>query len=487
MKLFYTVMIQQNSMMTNESNTPLSNDRSSLLGIFFLFFFLFAISTKRSVSSWNDASRMATIESLVERRTLAIDDSSFEDITSDKYRYQDHIYSSKPPGLAILGSIAYIPLYIRGITFINNPGTSYFLVTLLTIGAISALGLVYFWKILVEFFTTSRRWANVTTFIAGVGTLVLPYSLVFNSHVVCGSLLIIGFYYALKYLHENEIRFVIFSGLLFSLAGSIDTSCLIFLPIVFLLFLKDSYRSALIFTAACFPFLAFYFSTNLFASGSLLPPTLNAPLRSSSGSVFTGDNLSGLASHDNFGDTLIYSYHMLIGKRGLISHTPILIFTFLGIFNFLRKRQSEPYVTEYLLVVAGCGLYVLLAVLRTNNYSGNAFGVRWFSAIMLILMLSLGVLEEAIRSNRKYRFAFWTVSIISIVLAIIGSYRPFLPSTRPVVGEPQIVENTIMLAIERLLTLSTLEGRIRIIILLILVTVIFVFLSRQYALELEGE
>lgn len=466
--------------MDTGQDTPSHNYQSKQVRIFFLFLFLFAVSTKRSVSSWNDASRMATIQALVEQGTLVIDDTMFVDLTSDIYLYQDHTYSSKPPALAVMGALVYVPLHLAGITFEEDLSLPYFLITLLTIGSTSALGLVYFWKMLVEFFGASIAWANIATFLAGAGTLILPYSIVFNSHAVAGSFLLIGTYYAFRFLKYYEIHHVVYSGLLFSLAASIDTSCFIFLPFAFLLLLRQSFKSALVFIVSCTPLVLFYFGMNLYLSDSLLPPTLNAPLRSSADSSFTSDNLSGLASHDDLSDLSIYAFHMLLGNRGLLSHTPILVFSLIGIYYLYRNWASQRFNADYMLLLAACGIYVLLAILRTNNYSGDAFGVRWFASITLFLSLPLAFIEGTVRSNRKFLLAFWVVSAGSILVALLGSYRPFLPTSKPVIGEPQIVDNTILVAIERLVTLSTTLGKIRTLLLAALLSFIFGLLVRQF-------
>ncbi|TFH36974.1 MAG: hypothetical protein E4G99_03675 [Anaerolineales bacterium] len=472
--------------MTLEQDTRFLSYRSRQIWVFFLFLILFAVSTKRSVSSWNDASRMATIQALAEQGTLAIDKTIFVDLTSDIYIYQDHTYSSKPPALAVMGVLIYAPLHLVGVSFEEDPSLSYFLVTLLTIGSISALGLVYFWKMLVEFFDASVAWANVSTFLAGAGTLILPYSTVFNSHAVTGSFLLIGSYYAFRFLKDVEIHHVFYSGLLFSIAASIDTSCFIFLPFAFLIILRKSFKSALVFTAACAPLILFYFGMNLYLSDSLLPPTLNAPLRSSIDSPFTTDNLSGLASHENLSDLFTYAFHMLLGNRGLLSHTPLLVFSLIGTYSLYRKRASQRFYADYLLLLAGCSIYILLTIFRTNNYSGDAFGVRWYVSITLILSLALAFIEGSVRTNRKYLMAFWVVSASSILLALVGSYRPFLPTSKPVIGEPQIVDNTILVALERLVTLSTTMGKIRLLLLAALLFCIFVLLVRQFHVT-QGE
>lgn len=448
--------------------------------IFILFMLLFAISTKRSVSSWNDASRMATIQSLVEQQTLIIDDTAFVDKTSDTYVFRGHTYSSKPPALAIIGALVYAPMYLAGITFDRDPTLPYFLITLLTIGTISALGLVFFWKMQVDEFRVDVEWAKITTFVAGTGTLVLPYSTVFNSHAVGGALVLIGFYYAFKGSIRSETRHAIFSGLLLALAGSVDTTCLIFLPFALLIFLRRSLRDALRFAAACTPIVVFYFGANLILSGSLLPPTLNAPLRSLPGSAFSGENLSGLTSHATLADGLVYAFHMLIGNRGLFSHTPILLFAIPGVVLAYRLRRSQLPYSDTLLLVLACCLFIGLAILRTNNYGGDSFGVRWFATIMLILFLPIAFLSEEMGSRGWLRSLFWVVSALSIAIALVGSYRPFLPSPNPVPGLPGIVDNTMWLAIVRIATLSTPLGKVRFLLVAAIVYAAFFLLKRGH-------
>src|SRR4051794_35272272 len=69
--------------------------------------------THCSSMSWNDDSRMATIQSLVESGTLVIDHSDFVG-TGDKVFVNGHFYSEKPPMTAVIGAAVYLPLYELG-------------------------------------------------------------------------------------------------------------------------------------------------------------------------------------------------------------------------------------------------------------------------------------------------------------------------------------------------------------------------------------
>src|ERR1035441_8650027 len=63
--------------------------------------------------SWNDESRMATIQSIVESHTLIIEHTDFAS-TGDKVFVDGHFYSDKPPMPAFLAPAIYFPLYTLG-------------------------------------------------------------------------------------------------------------------------------------------------------------------------------------------------------------------------------------------------------------------------------------------------------------------------------------------------------------------------------------
>jgi hypothetical protein len=400
--------------------------RGEYLNLFIIFFILFAIWTKTGLTSWNDQSRMAQIQSIVEYGTLIIDKSSFSE-TGDKYFFNNHFYSDKPPLLALCTSPLYYALRLLGFSFDKNFGLSYYLFTLFSIGILSALGLVVFRKIIKDFFYVSNEWADITTFITGVGTLIFPYSLIFNNHVPSGVLILLGFYFFLDFRKNSMLKNAVFSGIFFSLAGSIDINCFLFIPFIVVPFLKKSLKAGLIFVMSCVPAIALYLFLNLSTSGSLLPPAMNASLWNYPGSFFSQESLSGLARHNNVLDVVFYSFHMLLGNRGLISHTPILLFSVLGIFIIYKKNCGFPYTSEYSSILLASLLFIAFSLFRTTNYSGFAFGIRWFASLMLSLCLPIAYLESNVRSSRTIRVLFLVTACLSIFISLVGAYAPISP------------------------------------------------------------
>jgi len=142
------------------------------------FFLLAALLTRHGPVSWNDSSRMATIDSLVERHTFAIDGSSIQ--TGDKYRYDGKFYSDKPALLALVGAGVAFGLKVVGISLAHTPRLAYWSITVLVVGLAYAIGLAALYSALRSM-AVAEAWAACVTTAAGAGTLRLPYATMFNN------------------------------------------------------------------------------------------------------------------------------------------------------------------------------------------------------------------------------------------------------------------------------------------------------------------
>ena len=136
--------------------------------------------------SEHSRSRLATIESLVERGTFSIDGAAYQ--TIDKVSIDGRFYSHQPPILAVAGAFAYYPLYLAGFRLIPGERITYNLLTFALNGLPSLIGLVFFFR--------SLRWTPLPQTLHPLlgaslawGTLWLPFSVVFNSHGFCAALM----------------------------------------------------------------------------------------------------------------------------------------------------------------------------------------------------------------------------------------------------------------------------------------------------------
>lgn len=95
--------------------TPTPRSRAATLAIVVVFTLVGSLFIHSRAYSSNDASRLAAIESLVERGTWAIDASPFA--TVDRIKVGEHFYSDKPPILSLAGAGIYSILHnVFGLT-----------------------------------------------------------------------------------------------------------------------------------------------------------------------------------------------------------------------------------------------------------------------------------------------------------------------------------------------------------------------------------
>ena len=395
---------------------------SKRMQIFLFFLFLFAVLTNFTSDSWSDSSRLATIQSLVESHSFIIDKSQFI-YTGDKYFYQGHFYSDKPPILALYASIFYCLMRLIGINFHNHYHLTYYLLTLLVVGVPTCIGLVYFYKIL-KIFKVDDLGANIILLVTSTGSLILPYSTVINNHTVAGVLLLIGFYYLIKMQESISIKVAFLVGFLVTLAGSIDISAFLFIPFFAIAFINKPLKLKVAFIFACTLLLFVYFYINIYTSGSLTPPAMNKPLWDYPGSAFSESTLSGLSHYSSIFSQGKYAFHMLLGNRGLLSYTPILLFSIFGFAKVILNREFQ-YRKEYILIILASFTYILMYIFRSNNYSGSCYGVRWYADLMFLLFLPLAHIIPDIQKSKSLRISFFMLAFISIFISFIGTIYPF--------------------------------------------------------------
>jgi len=202
------------------------------------------VVTKSMAASWNDQARIATVESLAERGTMAIDHSKWGWHTGDKVLLREHWYSTKPPLLSAVGAVSYMVgrYLVRLVTghelaYVDNENLIYPYVTLTTSVLAFALLLVYFYRALhlVPLSRTARWWLF---WALAIGSLYPSYSSVFNNHSVAGAGVFIGFYYVLKYRLGGRVGWweALWAGIAVGFAGMNDiTGALPFVVLFFVL------------------------------------------------------------------------------------------------------------------------------------------------------------------------------------------------------------------------------------------------------------
>src|SRR5665213_2377956 len=118
----------------------MQTDRRVVALLFLIALAVCALVTKPRVVSWNDGSRIATVDALTADGTFRIDGSPFAVGLGDKIRFHGATYSDKPPLLALCAAAVALAVAPAGVSLRHTPGTAIYLVTLFTVGVWFAVG-----------------------------------------------------------------------------------------------------------------------------------------------------------------------------------------------------------------------------------------------------------------------------------------------------------------------------------------------------------
>jgi hypothetical protein len=375
---------------------------------------------------WNEASRMATIQSLVEHHTFVIDKTLFVS-TGDKVFINNHFYSDKLPIPSILGALAYFPLYHLGFSFEHQMNLVHYLIMLFTVKAFWFFGLIAFYLTLRQSnaliqSTISERACQCLTLALGMGSLYFTWSSTFNNHILSASQLTIGFYFLMqaKYLTKPTWN-LFYAGLFFALAGTADAPTLAFYGgFLCYLFMDPKQRKAIwAYLVPAIVFIGITLSIFYHISGSIMPLQINTSYFHYPNSPWLNENskeqLSGTTLNQGF-FLLTYAFHSLIGQRGFFSYNPFLCLAIP--FLILEIWRRRLYHREALVIGVASLTIIIYYLLMTSNYGGCAFGMRWF--VPLLPLLFFFMYPFFTNFNKKKRWWFTLILVVSMVISSIG-------------------------------------------------------------------
>ncbi len=392
-----------------------------------------ALTRTRVSYSGNEASRLAMVESLIERSTFAIDASPFV-WTTDKVRIDGRFYCDKPPLLPVLSAgEAWLLKHIFGISFSSHPRAWVYLLTVFSVGLSAA------WLAALFFADTGRLWgvqrtgARIEwTAAAWAGTLILTYCGTYNNHMPAAAFLYAGFSRFARLVKSGERPFPekslfltgLFAGFCWAMDFSIGT---VFLAL-FGLCVFVSERKSRRLRAVCW-----------FALGAFLPIAATAlinvamvgdprPLYFYKGAYdYSGSHLLG----GGFGGThtphkpVIYIFHILFGYRGIFLYSPVLIPAVAGLIWYLRRGGERWIKPVAALVLVGNISSLAFYGLLTQGLGGWAYGFRYLVPTMPLLVFFLGPRWIEASGIRKRLFS--VVLVISVSLAAFGNFNPWSP------------------------------------------------------------
>ena len=392
---------------------------------------LLAITDRRIVPTGALLSRLALIESLVERSTFVIDESSFV-MTVDKVRMGEHYYSDKLPLLPVVSSGIYALLHhIFGLSFGTHPAACILIITYLTMGAATLALVILFHREVGRAGVDDSRALLITTSL-GLATLIFTYAGTYQNHTPTALFLFAGFA-SLRRAREGSRGGAFLSGLFAGLAAACEMPTGFAFGCAFAICLGfgpsgDGTRTRRlgVFLAGFAVPMAVTAVILLIAWGDPRPAYLIPGAYDYPGSAFGGRQAGLIQSTRVPANIAVYAFHNLLGIRGLLSTSPILLAGVVGLGSLLARRRDARRWEGWAIVGSAAAVIAFYAV-ATDSYGGWAYGLRFFLPLAPMLLYFAADLPE--RFWRRPRvLGLAALVLISAVMAWIGAYHPWTPS-----------------------------------------------------------
>jgi hypothetical protein len=391
---------------------------------------------------FNDGSRLATVESLGEQGTFAIDDSLFVRPhlhperpnpynprivgvcivgTLDMVRIGDRFYSDKPPVPAlILGGMYRLWLRCGGAPAAYDTGAFCSLCTLLSSGVPFILAVFAMGRMARDLgFSACRRFTFAFSF--GFCTLAVVYSRQVNGHIQLLGAASIVYWQLVRLAEDSSWKRLVMLGTFAGLGFTLDLGIGPILLALMIFAVAGTTRSprgtGLVFAAAL-PWLVLHFALNYGLGRTFAPLGAVMEYLDYPGSAFGPHNATGTWKHDSFAEFAEYACGLLFGNTGFLTFNPVLMLALSAAIWLLWKSQR---VQTFLLVVA-CGwplLAWLMYTVTSNNYSGSCCSTRWFLPLIAPGYLLIGIL---LKERPRFQFDFLWLSAVggTIVEKVFG-------------------------------------------------------------------
>lgn len=392
---------------------------------------------------YNDGSRLATVESLVDQGTLAIDHSVFvqtppatapahqlpypaifpwlfEHGTFDKALVKGKYYSDKPPVQAVLMAGVYWGLK-KTCSLDARERTDRFcyLMTLTSSGLAYVLAVVFAYR-MGRTLGLTWGWSLLLCATLGLATIALPYARHVNGHILLLAVAMILFERLLA-IRANRATAgagtFLLIGTLVGLGYALEqpTGLLMLVGTLGVLFLRQgSFRGPILALLGALPWMVLHHGIIYAISGNYVPLGAVPEYFDYPDSPFNATNLTGLWLHANLGEFALYAGGLLFGPQGfLVNNLPVLLAVVAA--PFLWRRLPDLRV-EILFAAGWCvGTWLIYAAL-SNNYSGVCCSVRWFLPLLAPGCFLLALL---LREYPRWRFDFLFLAVWGTVLGVV--------------------------------------------------------------------
>jgi hypothetical protein len=402
-----------------------------------------AAAARPYAGGWNDGSRLATVESLVDHHTLAIDQSIFvrpstsapdkpspyssSDLLSTRYGTGDKLfiggeyYSDKSPVPALALGLEYFALQkATGMRASEQVDSFCRMITILSSGFAYALSVTAMFALFQELgLHLALALAGAASF--GLSTMALTYAEHVNNHSLflgVASLLMLALCRWSRQLEIGEAGFIrlCWIGCLVGAGYAIDLGvgpALIVATGSLVLYRTCAIRPLIAFTCGMAPWLILHHAVNYLVGGTIGPANANSTYFQWPGCSFNAQNMTGGWHHASMGDFFLYALSLLFGKRGFVGHNLPLFLAFPAAWSLLRERRREANLVVF--AIAWSLLTWLMYAVNSTNSSGQCCSIRWFLPLLAPGFFVVGV---GLRDRTTLRPAFFIFSGWGLVLAV---------------------------------------------------------------------
>jgi hypothetical protein len=402
------------------------------------------VSAQPYAGSWNDGSRLATVECLVDYHTLAIDRSIFVQVppgddpgrpspypfdepqlllhgTGDKLLIQDHYYSDKSPVPALLLAGVYQGWrWCTGATARQRPDSFCYWMTLACSGLPYVVAVYCMYQLGGPLrLKLPLRLALTTSF--ALSTVALPYVRQVNNHILLLGIAAALFLALARLAQEGKVGkapkwSMLVLGSLAGLGYTIDLGAgpvLLVCTLAVVTFRCPRVGALRSFVLAALPWIVLHHVINYLVGGTLKPANAVAEYFQWPGCTFNAQNITGGWQHASVVQFLVYAADLLFGRRGFAGYNPPLFLAIPAMLIRVRHRRAEER-PELLSAAAWCGGTWLLYALTSNNSSGQCCSIRWFVPLLAPGYYALAIL---LRDYERFQWEFAILSGLGAVIA----------------------------------------------------------------------
>src|SRR5262245_51225747 len=378
------------------------------------------VTARPYAGGWNDGSRLATVECLIDYGTWAIDESIYFNPaiaarppyasgtpasqygTFDKLLIDGRFYSDKSPVPVLPMAAAYqLWRWAGGPKAADRPDLFALGLTWLFAGIPYLLAVVCVSR-MTRHVGVPPPWDLVLTATFAFGSLALPYSQHVNNHILLLAVAAAICEAAVR-LGPMSVGRAVWLGLLAGFGYTIDLGSgpplAVAVAGLVLYTGMPRWSPMFAFVLAAIPFVALHHAITYSIAGTIGPANANPEYLNWPGSPFTGPNRTGEWQHDSVASAGLYALDLLFGKKGFLLYSLPLILAVLALPWVLRRPFRErPAVIA--LSVWAIATWILYAA-TSRNLSGLCLSIRWFVPLLAPGYLVLAVIARDFPSWRR--------------------------------------------------------------------------------------